>query len=68
VGEVEFVRSQLSQEAEELQRRNWHTVRRHSMTASIYSSYSIGGTFNKSPADINPFSILGMLQQFFRFT
>jgi hypothetical protein len=62
VGEVEFARSQLSQEAEELQRRNWHTVRRHSMTASIYSSYSIGGTFNKSPADINPFSILGMLQ------
>lgn len=57
MGETEFPRR--IPETEELQRRSWHAVRRNSMTASIYSSYSVGDTLHKSPADIDPFAVLG---------
>lgn len=59
MGEVETGKFRPSPVAEELQRRSWHEVRRHSMTASIYSSYSIGEAFHKSPSDTEHFSNLG---------
>lgn len=59
MGEVEIGKLRLSPQAEELQRRSWHEARRHSMTASLYSSYSLGAAFQKSPSDIEQFSSLG---------
>lgn len=59
MGEVEIGKSRLSPQAEQFQRRSWHENRRHSMTASLFSSYPISEALTKSPTDLEQLSNLG---------
>ena len=64
LGEYEFGKSRISPQAEEFQRRSWHQANRHSMTASMFSSYALGDALHKSPSDKDRHLHLGNRQNY----